>query len=121
MEEVPFKGKDQAQRRCYIIKNEKHFKEEGSSKLHLAMVIIQGSLRLSSSEIFIDCQYCLLKLQLQKRWALVSNDQLSQIRQRLLSLSVKLFLMSISFMYRQSLAKSQKKALILGVHFDFQI
>jgi hypothetical protein len=66
MEEVPFKGKDQAQRRCYIIKNEsvpmlpnipacwgKHFKEEGSSKLHLAMVIIQGSLRLSSSEIFM--------------------------------------------------------------------
>jgi hypothetical protein len=38
-----------------------------------------------------------------------------------LSLSEKLLLKSISLVFRRSLASSQKKDLILGVHFDFQI
>ena len=96
-------------------------KQNGLLNLFLAVVIISGRSRLSSSGMPMYCQHCLLKLHFQKRWSLVSNKPSSQRRQVPLSLKLKLLLMSISFVFRRSLASSQKKDLILGVHFDFQI
>jgi hypothetical protein len=96
-------------------------KKKGFLKIPRAVAIISESSMLSSRVMPIDCQQPFLKLQFQNRWSLVSNNPSSQSRHIPLSLSEKLFLISISLVFRRSLARSQKKDLILEVHFDFQI
>jgi hypothetical protein len=56
-----------------------------------------------------------------EKMVLFSNRPSSQRQHKPLLFIVKFFLMSISFVFRRSLKRSQNKDLILGLYFNIQI